>query len=190
MAKRSSPIDWNRIEFEYLSGEDSIREIADRHEISDGAIRKKAKAEKWVRTVRTPKKVRTPPETAAFAPPPAPIDPARPADSADIADTSRSLVARMLEELDVVTSRRGELEELITDATDGDDDEARREAMLKAVSLPGRANTIKTLALALKTINEASAPQGKKAAAQEKANAIGGGSRFAGMGPPKLKSVS
>jgi hypothetical protein len=32
--------------------------------------------------------------------------------------------------------------------------------MMKAVSLPSRANTMKTLALALKTLNEASAPQG------------------------------
>lgn len=93
----------------------------------------------------------------------------------------------MLDELDVVTSRRGELEDIIIDATDGDDDDAKRTAMMRAVSLSGRANTLKTLALALKTINEASAPQGKKAAAQEKANEVG--RRFAPIGPPTLKAV-
>ena len=56
MAARKSTADWSRIELEYLAGDDSIREIADRHEISDTAIRKRAKAEKWV---REPRKVRT-----------------------------------------------------------------------------------------------------------------------------------
>lgn len=94
----------------------------------------------------------------------------------------------MLDELDVVTSRRGELEDMIIAATDGDDDEARRTAMMRAVGLPSRAATLKTLALAFKTINEASAPQGKKAAAQERADNIA--QRFRPMGPPALKSVS
>jgi len=94
----------------------------------------------------------------------------------------------MLDELDVITTRRGELEDMIIGATDGDEEDARRDAMMRAVSLPVRANTMKTLALALKTLNEASAPQGKKAAAQEKANEIG--RRFAPLGPPTLKAVS
>ena len=46
MATRKSSFNWDRIELEYLAGEDSVREIADRHEISEGAIRKRAKAEK------------------------------------------------------------------------------------------------------------------------------------------------
>lgn len=95
----------------------------------------------------------------------------------------------MLDELDVTTSKRGELEDLIIDATDGDDDDAKRDAMMRVLSLPSRANTLKTLALALKTINEASAPQGKKAAQQQKAKEVGGASRFAALGPPTLKAV-
>lgn len=183
MATRKTTIDWPRIELEYLAGEDSIREIADRHEISDTAIRKRAKAEKWVRAVRTPIRC----EPVRSPPPPAAADPEKPVVSAEIADEGRSLVARMLDELDVVTSRRGELEDLIIEATQGDDDDARRNAMMKAVGLPGRAATLKTLALAFKTINEASAPQGKKAAAQEKAGEIA--QRFRPLGPPSLKAV-
>lgn len=182
---RKSTIDWDRIELEYLAGEDSIREIADRHEISDTAIRKRAKAEKWVRKVRTAN--RREPDRS---PPPPPVsDPEKPRDAAGIADDGRGLVARMLDELNVVTSRRGELEDMIIDATDGDDDEAKRNSMMRAVSLPMRASTMKTLALALKTLNEASAPQGKKAAQNEKAKEIAGGSRFAALGPPGLKVV-
>lgn len=183
MATRKTASEWARIELEYLSGEDSIREIADRHEISDTAIRKKAKAEGWVRAVRTAN--RREPERSP--PPPPPSDPEKPRDAGSIADDGRGLVARMLDELDVVTTRRGELEDMIVDATDGDDDEARRDAMMKAVSLPSRAATMKTLALALKTLNEASAPQGKKAAAQERADEVAG--RFRPIGPPSLKAV-
>ncbi len=183
MAARKSIDDWQRIEIEYCEGEVSIREIADRYEISDTAIRKRAKAEGWKRQVRTANKR----EPERSPPPPRPSDPEKPVDVATIADGGRGLVHRMLDELDVVTSRRGELEDMIVDATDGDDEDARRESMMRAVSLPSRANTMKTLALALKTLNEASAPLGKKAAQQEKANEIA--NRFRGVGPPKLKAV-
>ena len=183
MAARKTISDWARIEIEYLANEDSIREIADRHEISDTAIRKRAKAEGWQRQVRTANRR----EPDRLPPPPARTDPETPADAASIANDSRSLIARMLDELDTVTSRRGELEDLIIGATDGDEDDAKRDALMKAISLPGRANTLKTLALALKTINESSAPQGKKAAAQEKAGQIAG--RFRTLGPPTLKAV-
>lgn len=182
---KKSTIDWARIEIEYFAGEDSIREIADRHEISDTAIRKRAKAEKWIRPVRTAN--RREPERSP--PPPPPSEPDKPVEPSAIADNGRSLVARMLDELDAVTSRRGELEDLIIDATEGDDEDARRDSMMRAVSLSSRAATMKTLALALKTLNEASAPQGKKAAQQEKANSVGGGTRFAALGPPTLKAV-
>jgi hypothetical protein len=182
MASTSSA-DWSRIEFEYCDNEDSIREIADRHGISEGAIRKRAKAGKWVRAVRTPKKC-VPERSPA---PPALSDPESPVDAATIADGGRGLVRRMLDELDVITSRRGELENMIIEATDGDDEDARRDGVMRAVSLPVRANTMKTLALALKTLNEASAPQGKKAQQQEKADQVA--NRFRGTGPPTLKAV-
>jgi hypothetical protein len=183
MATRKTTVDWQRIQLEYCSGEDSIREIADRHEISDTAIRKRAKAEEWVRKVRSAN-----PREPDRSPPP-PIDPETPVDSATIADGGRGLAYRMLDELNVTTSRRGELEDLIVAATDGDDDNAQRNAMMKAVSLPERANTLKTIALALKTLNEASAPQGKKAQAQERANQVQGASRLQGTGPPRLAAV-
>lgn len=183
MAKRKNSIPWDRIEIEYLAGEDSIREIADRYEISDAAIRKRAKKEGWVREVRTP--VRREPERSL--PPPPPSDPEKPIEAGQIADGGRALAARMLDELDVVTSRRGELEDIIIAATDDDDDDSRRDAMMKALSLPSRANTLKTIALALKTLNESAAPQGKKAAQQERADEIA--NRFRPVGPPRLKSV-
>lgn len=183
MATRNTTIDWPRIEAEYLAGEDSIREIADRHEISDTAIRKRAKAGQWTRQVRTANRR----EPDRQPPPPPPTNPEAPIDAAAIADGGRGLVARMLDELDVATSRRGELEDMIVAATAGDDEDDQRVAMMRAISLPSRANTMKALAVALKTLNEAAAPQGKKAAQQTRANEIAG--RFRGVGPPTLKAV-
>lgn len=184
MASRKSSFDWDRIELEYLAGEASIREIADRHEISDTAIRKRAKAQGWVRAVRKLQPVRTcEPEPRA---PRAAAEPVP--DAAVIAERGRGLVARMLDELDATTTHQGELEEMIEDETSDDREARRRDGMLAAISLTGRAKTLKELATAFKTINEASAPQGKKAAQQEKADQIA--SRFRGVGPPTLKSVS
>lgn len=186
MAKRKSAADWARIEIEYLAGEDSVREIADRHEISDTAIRKKAKSEGWVRMVRTLRSanLREPRREPASR---APSEPAEPVDPAKVADHGRGLVARMLDELDMITAHAGEIEEMIFAETDDDVSPRRRDAMLKAISLGGRATTMRSLANALKTLNEAFAPIGKKAAAQEKANEVG--RRFAPLGPPTLKAV-
>lgn len=188
MATRNSSHDWVRIELEYLTGEVSIREIADRHEISEGAIRKRAKAEKWVRAVRTVRTVRTSRTAPAVQPSPPTERPPTP-DASVIAERGRGLVARMLDELDATTAHIGELEEMIEDVTAGDRDGRRRDGMMNAISLSGRAKTLKELATAFKTINEASAPQGKKAAAQERAREVAGGSRFRPVGTPALKVV-
>jgi len=183
MATRKTASEWDRIELEYLAGEASIREIADRHEISEGAIRKRAKAEKWVRAVRKPQKVRTTAPAAREAP----AEPVPVPDAAVIAERGRGLVNRMLDELDATTTHAGELEELIELETEDDRDGRQRDGMLGAISLGGRAKTLKELATAFKTLNEAAAPQGKKAAQQDRADAVA--SRFRGVGPPTLKAV-
>jgi hypothetical protein len=188
MAARKTPSQWARIEREYLAGEDSIREIADRNEISEAAIRKRAKAEGWERPVRSREPVRTllpvPRSPAAQ-----PVEPPAPRSNVEIADHARQLVGRMLDELDTVTAYQGELEEIIEDATAEDDNEQRRDAMMKAISLPARSQIAKNLAGALKTINEAAGPQqGKKAATQERATAIG--RKFGSIGAPTAKSIN
>jgi hypothetical protein len=182
MAARKTVDEWARIQREYLAGEDSIREIADRHEISEAAIRKRAKAEGWERPVRTREPVRTLLPVPRL-PPPEPRPPAEAVNAADIAERGRQLVGRMFNELEAITSYDGELEELIEVAMAGDEDDRRRDAMLKAVSLPARSQIAKNLATALKTINEAGAPpKGKKAQAQERAAAAG--KKFGTIGAP------
>ena len=49
MAAEKKVIDWEKIELDYRSGVKSLREIATDHEISEGAIRKRAKRDDWVR---------------------------------------------------------------------------------------------------------------------------------------------
>lgn len=184
MVNRKTDAEWDRIELEYLAGEVSIREIADRFAISDTAIHKRAKARGWVRVVRARK-----PANFDAAAPAARREPGEPVEAAAIGERGRQLVARMLDELDATTTHAGELEEMIEAETAGDRDGQRRYGMLGAISLAGRAKTLKELVTALKTVNEASAPQGKKAQRDEKAKAVGGGSRFAPIGPPRLAVV-
>jgi len=183
MAARKSRSDWDRIEQEYRAGEASIREVADRHEVSEAAIRKKAKQLGWERPETKVRKVRTlapVPRVRTSEPQPAPDAPA-------IAERGRGLVARMLDELDAVTTYEGELEELIEAETEDDRNGKRRDGMLAAISLGSRAKTLKELATAFKTINDAAAPAGKKAAAQDRADEIN--NRFKGVGPPTLRAV-
>lgn len=182
MAARKTPAEWARIENEYLAGEDSIREIADRHEISEAAIRKHAKSKGWARPVRMRKPVRTLLPVARPAPA-EPIEPREPVDPLKIAEHARQLVGRMLDELDAVTSYQGDLEEAIEILTANDENDQRRDAMMKAVSLPARSMIVKNLAASLKTINETAAPtKGKKAQAQDRAAAAG--RKFGAIGAP------
>jgi len=104
------------------------------------------------------------------APPPPPREYLRRSvpDTGDMDDKALAdnLLRRMLDELDTVTSHIGELEELIDDETHDDRDDRRRAAMLKAVSLPVRANTLKLLLMAQA---EESGKKGKKELLQEAA---------------------
>lgn len=45
------PVDWERIEAEYRAGQISLRGIARAHGVTEGAIRKKAKAGGWARAL-------------------------------------------------------------------------------------------------------------------------------------------
>lgn len=93
----------------------------------------------------------------------------------------------MLDELGAETLHKGEMEVIIHM---NETDPERLVALKQAVSLPVRAKTLQTIALALKTMGEtvAEAPKGKKAARQASADAsTAPGSKFAPRsGPPTL----
>lgn len=180
MKKTDKPIDWKDIEADYRAGKMSTREIARWHGISDTAVRKMAKKSGWERKstpdhiVPEPVVVRT--AVATVAP-------------KDLGERGKALAGRMMDELDAVTSLHGELEDMICTE---ESDPRRRQALLKALSLGERAKTLKDLSLTLKTLNEASAPDGKKAQRQANAEqAASQGGRFAvRQGPARAASVN
>lgn len=174
MAKRDKPVDWAGIERDYCSGSMGIREMARWYGVTDTAIRKKAKADAWVRHEQ-PRHIADEPPAQRLT------NPAT--DPPDLADQARGLTGRMMDELDTVTSMHGELEEMICSE---ESDPRRRQALLKALSLSERANTLKNLSATLKVLNEAAAPDGKKAQRQDRAEAASSTGKFAAPSAPKL----
>lgn len=170
----------------YEEGTTAVKALARQHGLSDTAIHKRAKAEGWIRKPR-------PDISRAPLPPSVPNEVSVSPTLAAVVDVDpkvlikhgRDLTRRLMDELDATTSHVGELEEAIAAYTADDKDGQRRFAMLKAVGLPTRANVLKTLALAAKTLAEA-AP-GKKEEAKEAAATAAKSGRFAMQPtPPKL----
>lgn len=174
--------DLDAIEFEWKAAKLSNVAIAKRHGVTEGYIRKVAKKFNWTRG-------------AAPTPPPPPPPPkelmrrdAPNTAGMDDPTLANNLLRRMLDELDTVTSHIGELEELIELETHDDRDDRRRAAMMKAVSLPVRANTLKMLLMA----QADAAPEGKKGKKEqllEKAKGAAAG-RFGASAAPGLRAVT
>lgn len=173
MTKRDKPIDWPGIEADFRAGTMSVREIGRWYGVTDAAIRKKAKQQGWVRE-QQPGHIEREPVVRATAPAKEP---------ADLADKARGLAGRMMDELDAVTSLHGELEDMICSE---ESDPRRRQSLLKAISLGERAKTLKDVSTTLKTLNEAAAPSGKRAARQDRADKASSGGKFGVRSAPRL----
>lgn len=173
MAKENKPIDWAGIERDYCSGAMGVREMARWYGVSHTAINKKAKQSGWVR-VDQPGHVEREPVVRATVAASEPID---------LTDKARGLAGRMMDELDAVTSLHGELEDMICTE---ESDPRRRQALLKALSLAERAKTLKDISTTMKTLNEAAAPEGKKAQRQANAETSAVSGKFATPSGPKL----
>lgn len=153
--KKKKSIDWKGIEKDYRAGKTSNRQIAEWYGVSEGAIRKRAKAHNWSQMARQ--------DIQAEAVRPVEyIPPVKTAEDAKtIAKDGKSLAKRMLSELLATTTNVGELEDLIISECAGDRDGRRRTAMLRAVDLPARAMTLKTLGQAMESFLKAERGQGK-----------------------------
>jgi hypothetical protein len=174
MVKENKPIDWAGIESDYRDGRMSVRDIAKWYGISHTAINKKAKADGWQRKQQPPHVDR---RQAIIT------DVLRPSSMKpeELPDRARGIAARLLDELDSSTAHAGELEDMICAE---ESDPRRRQALLKAISTGERAMTLKNITQAMKTINEASAPQGKKQERQDAAEKVAG--KFGVRAAPKL----
>lgn len=181
MADVKKPVDWAGIEKDYVNGDWSIRRIAEWYQISDTAIRKRAKDCGWVRTVgREPR--REPLQGVEAPVVIAGVDATKPE---NIVARGQNLVFTMLAELEAASQNAPLLERLVEIH---EDDPRSQKAMLQAVSLKGRSDVVKALATAFKTWGEArdAAPEGKKAQRQAAAQEIASEGKFSPRRGPRL----
>lgn len=168
-------IDWDAIERDYRVGQMSLRALATKHQVTPGAISKKAKAKAWVQDAsqevreRTRAALLTTPEATETvsgntvsiegnAPTRADIDTAVSTNLTiihghrrDIA-AGRGLVGMLFQQLGEAARDREDIENLIEEETKDDENGQRRQKMLKAVSLPGHATVLRDLSTALKNL--------------------------------------
>ncbi|WP_025915808.1 hypothetical protein [Herminiimonas sp. CN] len=161
--------DWESIEKHYRAGVLPLREIGRLHDVSDTAIRKKAKVHGWLRdlTAKVNEKVRaelvrTEVRTANAK------DQLRTereiVDSAagtvvevvrshrrDIS-SGRDIVGLLMQQLTDVAGRRSEFEEAIEIETADDQTTERRNKLMKAVSIPVHAVVVRDLSIAMKNL--------------------------------------
>lgn len=177
-APTSAP-DWEAVSGKYRAGLLSIRQIAKQHGVTEGAIRKRAKKDGWQRdlTAKVQEAVRIElARTAVRTEAPATGTTEREIVAEAAAQvvhllrehrtdirSHRALLSTLLEQLNFTAENRAEIERAIIDETaEADDTEAtkgeqqaawvRRGQMLRAVSLPQNASTLKDLAQVLKTV--------------------------------------
>ena len=132
------------IEMDYRLGTMTNVDIGKKNSVSEAYVRKVAKKYSWVKGESRNIK---PPLPEAYK-----EDMMKPlSETIDAMESEKltfmliNLAERMLEVLHQVTTYQGELEALILAETADDRDGRRRSAMLKAISLPIRANTLKTI---------------------------------------------
>lgn len=156
--------DWESIERGYRAGVLSIREIGKAHDVSDTAIRKKAKALGWQRdlTAKVAERVRSDLVRSE-------VRTANPQTEREIVAEAAAAVVQVVRShrgrikqgsalVELLTGqlldaagRRDELEEQIEEECKDDEDGRRRASMLRAVSLGAHASIACNLANATKT---------------------------------------
>ena len=157
--------DWDGIESEYRAGVASIREIARKHDISDAAIRKRAKAGGWERDLseQVQERVRSKLVRAevrnAHARTDAEIIEAAAETAVQVVQIHRRdvrhgrlICARLFDELQDTTDNRDVIAESIDSETQDDLSPTRRNQMMKAISLPTRARAMLDLSAAMKNL--------------------------------------
>lgn len=112
----------------------------------------------------------------------------RPDPAGNPVEMAEGLARRMLAELDATTLLLEEITSFVLIETLGDLTGKRRELMLRAISLPTRAATLKTLTAALKDTKPV-AVGGKKEQQAAAAAEVARG-RFSPAAPPRLVSVN
>ncbi|WP_440466885.1 hypothetical protein ACKI1H_27040 [Pseudomonas sp. YH-1] len=160
--------DWEAIERAFRAGALSIRTIADRHGVSDTAIRKRAKAGGWERDLS--EQVRKEVRNKLVRGEVRDDQPANPEDDAGIIEEAAqegatvvrshrrdirkatNLADLLMDDLLLTIRKREEIEDAIEDETREDKNGMRRATMLAAVALPSNAKTLFQLSSAMKNL--------------------------------------
>ena len=160
----SEKTDWEAIRAEYRAGQLSNVMLGKKYGVSEGAIRKRVKAEGWqkdlasevraqVREKLVREEVREPNALDSD------IVEAAASTGADVVRRHRRDIAKghdlvhlMFGQLEQAASSRAEIEGLICEETDGDENGRRRSQMLKLVSLSTHAGVLRDLSTALKNL--------------------------------------
>lgn len=158
MSDDSSPHDWTTIEGLYRAGDLSVREIARRHHITDGAIRKRALRDGWDRDLagRVQDAVRTALVSGQVRAS-APVNEAQVIEEAakrgvEIVMDHRRLAARIrLAAYQLIDRLEAGLrdQDMIAEAIDEERDARNRAALHRALALPEQAKTLDRIAQTL-----------------------------------------
>jgi hypothetical protein len=155
-------IDWEKVEAEYRAGQFSVREIGRQNGVSHVAINKKAKAEGWTRDLAA--KVRQEIKNRLVTGPVTNVNTKAAVETAvargielvrqhsTILSRTNGIIAKFLDELDAESDHIADIEAEIELETASDRSPQRRNAMLRAISLPSRAATVRELSAAIKNV--------------------------------------
>lgn len=158
----ASNTDWEAIEREYRAGQLSVSEIGRQHGVSHTAINKRAKKEGWTRDLS--KKVRQEVSARLVSPE---VSAASAREAVELAATrgvqlvrqhqgslsrAHRIAEMLMQELESGTENAEAIEATIYAETANDGTVNRRNAMLKAVSLPSRSSTLRELSQVLKNL--------------------------------------
>lgn len=154
-------VDWEEVGKEYRTGQLTLTELERRYGVSDTAILKRAKKHGWKRDLIREVRKRTDEKLVAVGTITAEavekaVERAAAVVQIHRADINqgRTIVRSLFQELAELNNpeTREQVEASILDETANDKSRERRTQMLRAVSLPSRAGTIKALASALRDL--------------------------------------
>lgn len=164
MSEAKQPVDWSAIEAAFRAGQLSNSQIARMHGVTEGAIRKKAKTQDWIKDLSgaVQKAVRGELVRAQVRAPRVSereIIEIAAATGAQVVRTHRTdirnaagLVSTLMEQLSEAIHGRNEIAADIEQETEGDKDNQRRARMMRAISLQSHAAIVRDLSTAAKNL--------------------------------------
>ena len=190
---KKTDTDWHAIEADFRAGALSNRQIAKKHGVAESTLRKRIASGGWVRT--SAQKVRKNAKTAHQPAHNSQRNPAPPREklpstgrryAANVDERMDEMVSRLLGELEDTTSHLGEISKAIELETEDDTGSRRRDAMLKAITIKERTETLhklkQTRMMGVTGSGKKKGVKEERREAAEKA-AIG---KFSRMSSPKL----